>query len=434
MKPEPQTDVGHWKRVSDSETNFSLGAGHKPKSHNLKRPRATRTGDRRDDGHTGSLNLSLRLPLRALVPAGPDFVDSVQVAQGPQPEALPVALADGAPAQTQPEVRVSRKRRRSSVVLYTRPVVGSSQGVKLEDHDMPRSRPKWAEWTDAQADGSFLGLTRSAGPHKDRRPQAQALDSEQAGAKEPQAEGAEADSDSDSGYSNADLESVSDTGASLSPESESESDSKSDSEPSRQSMPPTGTSSHGLRVGRAQGDPTNFKLNARALTVSGRLQQSDSKPPHRDAPPQLGLEVGLGVRFGASRVAGPGSLAPGPPLEPLGLAGQPEVAQAVEDFEPEDLARPGRRHQCSFCPYLGKSRWEVRVHERTHTGDKPYQCSFCDYKANQRGNMRTHERRHTGEKPYKCPYCSYTSATSSCTLSHVRLHHPQQPALALKLF
>ena len=48
--------------------------------------------------------------------------------------------------------------------------------------------------------------------------------------------------------------------------------------------------------------------------------------------------------------------------------------------------------------------WQVRVHERTHTGDKPYQCSFCDYKANQRGNMRTHERRHTGEKPYKCPY------------------------------
>ncbi len=37
VKPEPQTDVGHWKRVSDSETNFSLGAGHKPKSHNLKR-------------------------------------------------------------------------------------------------------------------------------------------------------------------------------------------------------------------------------------------------------------------------------------------------------------------------------------------------------------------------------------------------------------
>jgi hypothetical protein len=132
------------------------------------RPRAARTGDRRDDGHTqaGSLNVSLRLPLRALAPAGPDFVDSVQVAQGPQPAALPVALVDCAPAPTQPEVRGSRKRRRSSVVLYTRPVVGSSQGVKLDDHDdMPRSRPKWAEWkrTDAQADGSFQGLTRSAG-------------------------------------------------------------------------------------------------------------------------------------------------------------------------------------------------------------------------------------------------------------------------------
>lgn len=99
-----------------------------------------------------------------------------------------------------------------------------------------------------------------------------------------------------------------------------------------------------------------------------------------------------------------------------------------------DNLKPRRRHKCSFCPYLAKSRWEVSVHERTHTGNKPYQCSFCDYKANQRGNMRTHERRHTGEKPYKCPYCPYTSATSSCTLSHVRLHHRNLPAAAIKLF
>jgi hypothetical protein len=199
-----------------------------------------------------------------------------------------------------------------------------------------------------------------AGPHKDRRPQAQALDSEpeqlEAGAKQPQAEGAEADSDS--GYSNADLESVSDTGASLSPESES--DSESDSEPSRQSMPPTGTgtSSHGLRVGRTQGDPSNFKLNARALTVSGRLQQSDySKPPH--APPQLGLARVAGTRTPRAR----------PPLEPLGLAGQSEAAVEDSEPEPEDLARPGRgRHQCSFCPYLGKSRWEVSAAASGMTG------------------------------------------------------------------
>jgi uncharacterized Zn-finger protein len=50
------------------------------------------------------------------------------------------------------------------------------------------------------------------------------------------------------------------------------------------------------------------------------------------------------------------------------------------------------------------SHGQVRVHERIHTGAKPYQCSYCDYKANQRGNMVVHERRHTGEKPYKCPY------------------------------
>lgn len=47
---------------------------------------------------------------------------------------------------------------------------------------------------------------------------------------------------------------------------------------------------------------------------------------------------------------------------------------------------------------------QVRVHERTHSGERPYQCRFCDYRASQSGNMAAHERRHTGEKPYPCPY------------------------------
>ena len=44
------------------------------------------------------------------------------------------------------------------------------------------------------------------------------------------------------------------------------------------------------------------------------------------------------------------------------------------------------------------------MHERTHSGERPYQCRFCDYRASQSGNMAAHERRHTGEKPYPCPY------------------------------
>ncbi len=47
--------------------------------------------------------------------------------------------------------------------------------------------------------------------------------------------------------------------------------------------------------------------------------------------------------------------------------------------------------------------WQIRVHERTHTGEKPYKCSYCDYRAAQQGNMRIHEGRHTGDRPFLCP-------------------------------
>lgn len=66
---------------------------------------------------------------------------------------------------------------------------------------------------------------------------------------------------------------------------------------------------------------------------------------------------------------------------------------------------------------------QVRVHERTHTGEKPFKCAFCEFRSAQIGNLRIHERRHTGDKRYPCPYCAFSSVTSSSTKVHIRRAH-----------
>jgi hypothetical protein len=68
------------------------------------------------------------------------------------------------------------------------------------------------------------------------------------------------------------------------------------------------------------------------------------------------------------------------------------------------------------------------VHERTHTGYKPYKCDWCEYRSAQAGNLRIHERRHTGARPYPCPMCDFTAVTSSAVTCHLRSVHPDAPA------
>ena len=33
------------------------------------------------------------------------------------------------------------------------------------------------------------------------------------------------------------------------------------------------------------------------------------------------------------------------------------------------------------------------MHQKHHTGDRPYACSYCEYSFTQKGNLRTHVKR-----------------------------------------
>ena len=61
--------------------------------------------------------------------------------------------------------------------------------------------------------------------------------------------------------------------------------------------------------------------------------------------------------------------------------------------------------KCKVCDKRFGGKHRLESHMFRH-GSAQFQCSYCDKKLRRKVALVIHEREHTGERPYSCPVCN----------------------------
>ncbi|XP_060081358.1 zinc finger protein 578-like [Ylistrum balloti] len=83
--------------------------------------------------------------------------------------------------------------------------------------------------------------------------------------------------------------------------------------------------------------------------------------------------------------------------------------------------------ECKTCGIKLSNSGALHVHQRKHTGARPFSCKECDKTFTTKQNMKRHELSHTGEKPFSCDLCEKSFTEKKSLIIHNRTHTGEKP-------
>lgn len=103
-----------------------------------------------------------------------------------------------------------------------------------------------------------------------------------------------------------------------------------------------------------------------------------------------------------------------------------KLQQLVENIDKKSTDS----NECMICHRVLSCQSALKMHYRTHTGERPFKCKICGRAFTTKGNLKTHYSIHCAMPPLKvqhsCPICQEKYTNAMALQQHIRMHMVKQ--------